>query len=458
MTATPPSARDLAVRALRDRGGNVSAHLDRLLAGGGVSAAESALARELALGALRRRGTLHAVLRAFLKEPDTRLASPLREILHVALYQLLFLHRVPAFAAVNEAVSQAARFRHKRQSGFVNALLRSVARELSDSLDGAPPRAANVVPIGPRAFRKFDRAVFPDPSADPAGYLAGAFSLPAALARRWCDRFGLDGAAELAMHADVRAPLIVRVNALKASVEQAAAALAAEGIAARPHANGCSLVLVERGNVTELAAFREGLVQPQDASATAVVLAADPKPGMRVLDFCAAPGTKTTHLAERMDNRGSIVAVDVSAEKLQRVESNCRRMGVGIVETRPADQVGSLEPHSFDLVLVDSPCSNTGVLARRPEARWRFDEDALARLAKDQQFLAAAGAQFVAPGGRLVYATCSIEPEECSDVASRLARRCKALRLVAEQLTLGGGAEDPAQWHDGGYVAIFQGV
>jgi len=198
------------------------------------------------------------------------------------------------------------------------------------------------------------------------------------------------------------------------------------------------------------------LIQPQDATATAVGFAAGAQPGMRVLDLCAAPGTKTTHLAELMNNRGKIVAVDVSEEKLGQIESNCRRLGIDIVECRLAETVGTLEPQSFDLVLVDVPCSNTGVLSRRAEARWRFDEKKLAVLVRDQRFLAAVAAGFVRPGGRLVYSTCSIEREENEDLAAHLLDRRKRLFLLGERLTLPAGCRRPARWRDGGYVAIFQ--
>ena len=451
------NARDVAVLALRDRAGNVTAHLDRLLGQAAFGQQEKALARELALGALRRRGTLDAVLSAFLRDPQRRLPAPLTEILHVALYQLLFLQRVPDFAAVDEAVKQASAFHHHRQAGMVNGLLRTVTRNLAGKVAGPlPPPAADLIPVAPDLAVRFLRPVLPDPRQHPAEYLAAAYSLPLDLTDRWLQRLGTDKAAEVALHAAARAPLIVRVNALAGDLEQARAALAAEGVAARPHANGASLVLEGHLNVAELRAFQSGLLQPQDPTATAVVLAAAPQPGTKVLDFCAAPGTKTTHLAERMGNRGQIVAADVSAEKLQRIEDNCRRMGVTIVQTVLAGQVAALPMGSFDLVLVDAPCSNTGVLARRAEARWRFDEPSLGDLARDQLLLAGMAGQFLRPGGRLVYSTCSIEPEENEQVARRLTQRQPALSLIHEQLTLPAGAGEEASWHDGGYVAIFQ--
>ena len=453
------SPRDIAVWALSDSKGNVTAALERLLGREELSSQDKALAHELALGVHRRRATLQAIQRAYLAQPDRRLPGVLNEILGVGLYQLLFLTRVPDFAAVHEAVEQAVRHHHRRQSGLVNGLLRTVARGVSPMQTGPVPLEACVLPVGPSVWRRFDKSLFPDPAADAAGYLAAAFSLPEVLAARWLRQSGsLQQAAEWATHADCRPPLILRVNALRATAQSVLAALAADGIAAKLHTNGTSLVLDEHTDIRKLAAFRDGLFQPQDATASAVVAqAVEPKSGMNVLDLCAAPGGKTTHMAELMGNRGAITAVDVSAEKLAAIEINCRRLGITIVQPVLAEQVGGLEPGGFDVALADVPCSNTGVLARRVEARWRFSEENLAKLVKDQRFLLAAAGQFVRPGGRLIYSTCSIEPEECADLARAFAQRHDRFKLIDEKLTLPAGADDPTHWTDGGYYAVFKG-
>ena len=457
MSGPRPNARDLAVLALRDREGNVSAHLSSRLAQARLSPPDAALARELALGVARRRATLGAVLRSYLARPDRRPPGALQEILLVGLYQILFLQRVPDFAAVNEAVEQAARFRHRRQSGMVNGVLRAVARDVSQEQTGPVPMERDVVPCGVGRYRTLGRTVFPDPAAEPAAYLAAAYSLPADLAERWLGRFGsLEGAIAVATHSNARAPLILRVNVAAADVDSVVAELSSAGFPARPHVNGQSVVMNDWCDVTSLGPFQRGLVQPQDPTATAAVVIADPQPGTNVLDFCAAPGTKTTHLAERMQNRGSIVALDVSQEKLDRIEANCRRMSADIVSTRLAGHAGQLEPGGFDLVLVDVPCTNTGVLARRAEARWRFSANSLSTAVRDQKMLLRAAGQFVRRGGRLVYSTCSVEPEECSQVAAWYQSSEARMHVRREELTLPDGADDPTRWRDGGYVAVFE--
>ena len=451
------SARDIAVWALRDKAGNVTASLRRLLDERDVAPVDRGLARELASGVVRRRGTLEAILKSFLAQPDKKVPSPVREILLVGLYQILFLDRVPAFAAVNEAVRQASTGERKGRGGFVNGVLRSIIRSISPAETGRGPIAPDVIPVAAGAHRRVDRAVFADGKDEPATYLAQAYSLPPALAERWLDQTDgkLAAAIRWAAQSNTSPPLIARVNRLRATVAETISALGAEGVEATGHRNGQSIVFAQHLDVTSLGAFRDGWIQPQDPTATGVVTGADVRAGMKVLDFCASPGTKTTHLAERMDNTGEIVAMDVSQEKLQPILDNCRRMGIDIVTTVPAKQLGGLSAMDFDLVLVDAPCSNTGVLARRPEARWRFSDRAMSKLVDDQKSLLSAASHFVRPGGRLVYNTCSIEREEDHGMVG-FAQSRLGLSLEAEKLTRPGGADDPTRWHDGGYYAIFR--
>jgi 16S rRNA (cytosine967-C5)-methyltransferase len=431
--------------------------LDRLLSRSNLTQQDRALARELALGACRRKATIDAVARSFMQCPDRPLPGALKEILAVAIYQMLFLDRVPNHAAVNEAVEQAIRHRHKRKSGMVNGVLRTIGRRVSSVVEGVPPLDSDVIPIGPGVYRKTDRAVFPDPQSNPAAYLSAAYSLPLELAERWIERFGsVQAAADVAAYANFRAPLIMRVNRLKADIQSVLDSLTADGMNAVAHDNGQSVVMMEYRAFSDLKAFTDGLIQPQDPSATEVVLAADPKPGMKVLDFCASPGTKTTHLAERMHDSGSVLAVDTTPDKLRRVEDNCQRLGVTIVKALLADKVGTQESNSFDMVLADVPCTNTGVLARRAEARWRFGLGRLQQIAKTQRELLTAASIFVKPGGSLVYSTCSIESEECGDIVRWFVGRHPDFKLLAEKMTLPGGQSDPCRWHDGGYYAVLE--
>ncbi len=458
---TLATGRNLAVRALADKHGNVSAHLRRLISETTPPARERGFARELSMGVLRRRGTIEAVLKAYLKNPKKRLPSPIKEIMHVGLYQVLYLDRVPASAAVDEAVNQTVNSHHKRQSGLVNGLLRTVLREMSKPIDATMETklTESHIPVGGGRVRLMQRKILPDPETDLAANLAAAYSLPLELADRWIEQYEPTEARRLAARACLSPPLIARVNMEQTDVESVIASLAAEDTVASPHENGCSIVMNSAGNLTQLQAFVDGLIQPQDPTASAVVNAIDIEPGMAVLDLCAAPGTKTIHLAERMKNQGRIVAVDISTGKLSKITDSCKRMGISIVKTVRASQMAdSLEPKSFDVVLVDAPCSNTGVLARRPEAKWRFSNENLLELTDIQQTLASKGAEFLKPTGQLIYSTCSIETEENSDIADWLIEQndIKGLELIEKLQTLPAGGDCPEKWHDGGFFAKFR--
>ncbi len=449
------TARDIAVKALRDRTGFVTDHLDHLLGDASLSPADRGLASELTLGVLRRRRTLQCILRKYLRRPKQKLPRPVESILHVAIYQLLLLDRVPDFAAVDEAVEQTRRFGHPRQAGLVNGVLRTLLRETGPADPSQTDPAVDILPT-PAGGQTLGRAAFREPDRRPADYLGEAYSLPSDLTARWIAAHGFDTARALAAHSCATPPVICRVNLARATVAEALAALAEDSIAATPHANGASIVLPSADGLTDCAAFRDGLIQPQDPTATAVIAAAPIEPGMAVLDFCAAPGTKTTHIAQRMNNRGRIDACDVSDAKLARINDNCRRMGFDIVRTVAAGQIGQLDLGSYDLVLVDAPCSNTGVLARRIEARWRFADDEPARIAEDQFFLLNAAAHYVRPGGTLLYSTCSIEPEENTRLVARLLGKIETLGCADRKLTLPGPVGDPTRWHDGGFRAMIQ--
>lgn len=447
------TARQLALDALGDRAGNVTAHLDRVL-GRAASPAEASLAWELAMGVVRRRGTLDAIIKAFQKKPE--LPTPrLLNILRLGVYQLLFLDRIPEFAAVNETVELAP----LETRGFVNGMLRNVQRAVSAVQRGEAAPARDVLETEPGQFRRFDRPIFASPADRPAAYLAEAYSLPEDLAYRWFKAFGgMAKVLPLARQANARPPLLLRVDTDLIAVQTVLEQLAAIDVPAVAHANGYSVVVSGPLVLEKLPAFQQGQAHPQDAMASSVVTACGDflKPGMAALDLCAAPGTKTVQIARRLAGQGRIVAADVNDEKLARVLDNCRRCGIEIVQTMQADKLGALEQESFDFVLVDAPCSNTGVLARRPEARWRFSRRSLEQAAFSQRQLVFLGANYVRPGGTLVYSTCSLEGPENAGIVEDLLSRRRDLRLLHSRSILPTGAQSPQAWSDGGFYAILE--
>ncbi len=353
---------------------------------------DAALSTEIVYGTLRWRRHLDWRLAPHLKRPLAKLDPWVRTLLRLTAYQLFFLDRVPRWAAVDEAVSLARlKARKPGPAEFVNAVLRSLTRATT------PP---------------------PLPAL-PVLALATRLSCPDWIASRWVARYGMPEAEALMAAMNERPPVTIRANVLRISREDLAARLRDEELAeTRPTSLAPEGLLVERGVVARWAAFAEGWCTIQDQASMLIPRLLDPRPGELVADTCAAPGTKATHLAELMQNRGKILAMDPHAGRLKLLARAAARLGVTIIEAH-AGTVATLAPRwkgRCDRALVDAPCSNLGVLRRNPDAKWRRTEDDLARLREKQRSILAAAASLVRPGGRLVYATCSLEPEENEQV------------------------------------------
>ena len=355
---------------------------------------DAALCAEIVFGTLRWQRHLDWRLAPHLRRPLGRLDAWVRTLLRLTAYQALLLDRVPHWAAVDEAVSLARlRARTPGPAEFVNAVLRALLRN---------PRP-------------------PDPPSNPVEAAAITWSFPDWIAARWARRLGLETAAQLMAAMSERPPSTVRANTLRATRDRLLRRLRDEELlAARPTALTPEGVLVDRSAVSGWAAFAEGWCVPQDEGSMLVARLLDPRPGEVVVDACAAPGTKATHLAQLMDNRGAIVAMDPQAARLKLVATAAVRLGATIVETH-LGTASTLAPRwrgRADRALVDAPCSNLGVLRRNPEVKWRRTEDDLRSLSRRQGEILASAASTVKPGGVLVYATCSLEPEENDDVVS----------------------------------------
>ena len=348
--------------------------------GGDASPADKALARDLALGVVRRLNTLDWALSPLTSRPFASLDPAVRAALRLGAFQLLFaMDRFPAYAALNETVPLAG----PKAKGLVNAVLRALQRQ------GLPP--------------------WPD---DPATSLSLKHSHPEWLVRRWLARWGTE--AEKVLEAgNAEPPFSLRVNRRRATPEALAASLRGEGHEAVSSPISPDGVRVKKFfSLSENASFGEGLFSVQDEAAQLAVAALDPRPGETVLDACAGVGGKTAHAAERLDGRGRVVAVDTDGERLSLSRRNVRRLGLDGVETVEADVRRGGWPES-DRVLVDAPCSGLGTVRRRPDIKWAVgEEDVAHRLPALQGEILRAAAQAVKPGGVLVYATCTTEPEE----------------------------------------------
>jgi 16S rRNA (cytosine967-C5)-methyltransferase len=394
------SARGVALEVLV-RAETTEAYADRLLEAladrAGLGSRDRGLATELVLGTLRWQRRLDWALARASRRPLPALAPWVRALLRLTVYQLEFLDRIPPWAAVHEAVELAKARRSPGAAAFVNGVLRALAGESRP---------------------------WPVPSAEsPVEALALRASQPTWLVERWWARYGPAEAEELALAMNTTPPVVVRANTLRLAVDAVAAALREAGAGPAPTQFAPEgLTLAEPGDIRRLRAFCDGSVTVQDEAAILVGHALEPRPGETVADVCAAPGTKTTHLAALMANQGRIIAADPHAGRLELLREACARLGATIVEPRLAEAetlAADLGP-VCDRVLVDAPCSNLGVLRRNPDGKWRRQPGDFATLVPTQAGILAAAAALVRPGGILVYATCSLEPEENEGVVAEL--------------------------------------
>ncbi len=358
-----------------------------------LPARDRALTTEIVYGTLRWQRRLDWILAPHSRRRLDRLDPWVRNLLRLTAYQLQFLYKVPAYAAVNDAVALAKRRAHGEVAPFLNAVLRSLTR----SGGSLPP-----------------------PPEDRAEDIATRLSFPSWLAHRWAQRFGLDEAERLMTALDERPEVTIRANLLKCTRSQLAQRLSEEEEVA------CSatifapegLALEEPGPAFRFKAFKEGWFTLQDEASILVGHLLGPKPGETVADVCAAPGTKATHLAALMRNTGKVVAMDPHAARLKLVSQAAARLGVTIVECHggSAEALAPRFKDRFDRVLVDAPCSNLGVVRRHPDVKWRRTEADLPRLAERQRAILDAAASMCRPAGTLVFATCSLEPEENEEI------------------------------------------
>lgn len=363
--------------------------LDEYLGKHELIAADRALTTELVYGTVKYKLKLDWVIGQLVKKA-AKLETKARILLRMGFYQLLFLERVPPSAATNETVKLAKKYSHAGVAALVNGVLRAYLR--------AP-----------------EQVRWPDREDDPAAYLATVYSHPVWLAARWLERYGWDNTIKMCEFNNRPADLWIRANTLRTDAETLAGRLSREGCVVEKSARlPEGMALKAAPAVPRLSSFREGLFTVQDESSMLASHALKPSPGGLVLDLCAGPGGKTTHLAELMKNQGLILACDVHEHRLKLVEENAHRLGIGIIKTLLQDATRLDREHGgkFDLILVDAPCSGLGVLRRRPDARWRKEEKDIKALAALQKEILENALLALKPGGRLVYSTCTTEPEE----------------------------------------------
>jgi 16S rRNA (cytosine967-C5)-methyltransferase len=422
--------REIASRVLlqRENGQDyVENLLEAALNGSRLGAPDRGLLQELVYGAVRWQATLDWLITR--KTSGRTQKAGLQILLRLGLYQMFWLSRIPDHAAVNETVEIAKRMGFGAQSGFVNALLRGYLREREET----------------------ERLLQELKHTDPAlGY-----SHPKWLCDRWENHFGRENLIRLLDWNNTPPLTYARVNTSRAEPNKLREQWVREKVEAKliPIEWASDTLVYELQSfppLSTLPSFVGGSFYVQDPSTLMAVAELNPQPGETILDYCAAPGGKTTYIAERMKNQGTVIAHDTSSDRIKLLEENCARLGVTCVQTALPSTLGSGPSTRYDRILIDAPCSNTGVMRRRVDLRWRIRESELVRLRTAQLQLLRDAVPRLKPGGTLVYSTCSLEPEENSEMVREFLKEHPAMHLQRER-TL-------TPWEnnvDGAYVARF---
>jgi 16S rRNA (cytosine967-C5)-methyltransferase len=368
---------------------------------------DRALAADIATGTLRWQAMLDYVIAHVSRRDIDRLDPAVRDILRLSAYQLLKLDRIPASAAVNDAVELTRGAGKQSATSFVNAVLRKIAREGDRVPLPAPPARGSGTPGGP------------DLRQAALDYLAIAMSHPRWLVRRWLDRYGFDAAARWAAFNNAPAPITLRANRLKATTLEVQARLERLGVELEPTRFAPNGLVVTGGHPLATPLADQGLFIVQEEASQLVIELVGARAGERILDACASPGIKTTALAALVGAEGQLVATDLRQRRVMLLRRTLNHYGADKVAVVRCDVRAALPFRTgFDAVLLDAPCSGLGTIRRDPEIRWRRTEADLERFAATQRAMLEHASEVVRPGGRLVYATCSSEPEENDDVVN----------------------------------------
>jgi 16S rRNA (cytosine967-C5)-methyltransferase len=353
---------------------------------------DSAFILELVYGTLRNRALLDWTVSRLSVQPVEKTDAWTRNILRLGAYQLLLLDKVPVSAAVNTATELAKTYGEK--SSYVNGLLRNLDRKRNS------PAEAGI--------------------ADPVKRLSLVYSHPEWLVKRWAQRFGEKRTEDVLRENNRPAPLVVRSNLLKTTREELRVSLEAEGAETVETAySPVGLEILSSPGLRSLTAYARGWFIVQDEAAQLIGLMLRPRPGETVLDACAAPGGKATHLAELMENRGTLVALETDPGRIGKIRENSERLGTAIIAPVAADAAQYDKMSGFDKILIDAPCSGLGVLRRHPDGRWSKNERGIRARAAVQRRILENCSGLLKPGGALVYATCTTEPEENEEMICR---------------------------------------
>jgi 16S rRNA (cytosine967-C5)-methyltransferase len=389
--------REIALKILYDinqKGAYSNIAVNKYLECSELQKIDKAFITELVYGTLRRRLTIDWIIGQFSTLKRNRISDWVLNILRMGIYQLIYMEKVPQSAACNESVKLSKKYGHKASSGYVNAVLRNVARNR-------------------------DKIAYPDKHKEYIRFLSIKHSHPQWLVEKWVRIFGGEFTEKLLAGNNETADFIVRVNTLKISRKKLIEELRIEGIDAVEGKYAEEAVILKNpSSISRLESFRKGYFQVQDESSMLAVKVLAPQPGEFIMDVCSAPGGKASHIAQVMGNRGTVLARDIHEHKIGLVKGTVDRMGLNIVRTEIFDAAVSDSNYIMkaDRVLVDAPCTGLGIIRRKPEIKWSRNMENINEIIELQAKILNTSSNYVKPGGVLVYSTCTINPEENEEV------------------------------------------
>lgn len=411
---------------------------------------ERGKATDIVFGVVRNRCLIDGLLGKFGKVSKERVKGELLNVLRAGVYEIVFCPGIEIYAAVNEAVALG---RSEKQKGFVNAVLRNVCRGIENRCVEAWEDSSKIVPVSVGSGCLFKEQILPDSQKNPAAYLSVAFSLPDWLVAQWIEEYGYEPAKGICFGSNRRAGVYLMPNTLKVTAAELAEELG-DGFDVV-----CKGMMVRSpgGDVSSFAGYDEGLFSVQDPTAARAAEILKLTGGETVVDLCSAPGGKTVRMAQIMAGKGIIIASDADNNRLERVRENCQRLGIECVKIVDADELdAAVKDLQVDAVLVDAPCSNSGVMARRCEVRYRIRQESVGDICAIQLSILERAAEMVRKGGKVCYSTCSIINSENDGVVDAFLEKHSDFESVSRATTIPKGGYDGEDDYDGGYVAVVK--
>lgn len=365
--------------------------------------------REIVYGVIDNKLYIDWVIEKFSRIKFNKISSIIKNILRMAIYQIIFMDRVPDSAAVNEAVKLSKKYSHKGTYGFVNAVLRNIADEKNSIM-------------------------LPDKEKDVMMYMSIKYSHPKWMIENWIKEFGVDFTESLCRENNGKPKLNIRVNTLKINRDDLMNVLSQKGFkCSKTKYSNDGIIIDNPTKITDTDEFKNGYFIIQDESSMLVAQVMNPKPGSLVLDMCSSPGGKATHIAQFMNNKGRIIARDIYFHKLKLIEENVKRLGIDIIETQLFDglKLDNSLIEKVDYCLIDAPCSGLGLIRRKPDIKWRKTKTDLENIKELQYEILTTGSKYIKQNGVLVYSTCTIEKDENIRLIKRFLNENQNFKLIS---------------------------